>query len=324
MKRIILFLTIPLLVLSLSGCSHRHEKVDTQEFNLSADGKTKLKVNNINGYINVKKSDNDRIKIVAHKTAYVRKKDLDKPFDEIEIDINESGDEISVETIQEGRDGPTFSFGISKKKEVNYDIYVPERFELQIENVSGKINISDIEGNIIVNNVNGDVTLINTPGKNYVELVNGSVRTDLPSTKGMNVQVINGKIFYNLGADVSAKINAEIVNGKIDTEDMPFSQTSKEKKSFTGSLGDGEYVISAEVVNGKIVFERLEGDSPTLAGEKSKEEIYNEMKDDYEKAKDDLREAEENLKKAEEEYMQERNGKVAPVDSIKTDSVKIL
>ena len=48
------------------------------------------------------------------------------------------------------------------------------------------------------------------------------------------------------------------------------------------------------------------------------------MKEDYEKAKDDLKEAEENLKKAEEDFLQERTGKVAPVDSAKTDSVKIL
>ena len=300
MKRLILLMALPILLLTFSGCSPRHEKVEIQEFNLSADGKTKLKVYNVNGYIRIKKSDDNQVKIIAHKKAHVRKRDLDKPFDEIEIIVNEYGDEITIETIQEGHDGPTFSFGFDKKKEVDYDIYVPPMFELQIENVSGKINIDDIEGDIIVNNVNGDVTLINTPGKNYVELVNGSVRTDLNTTKGMNIQVVNGKIFYNLGTEINAKVNAEIINGKIDTEELPFSISNKESKSFNGSLGNGEYVISAEVVNGKIVFERLDKNMTHTAGSKSKEEIYLEKKENYEKAKDELERTAEELKKAEE------------------------
>ena len=328
MKRI-LFITILLTMgIALTGCGSRYEKVEKEEFSPSPDGKKTIKVENVSGEIKVVKNDEEKIRIIATKKTRVKKRDLDKPIENIRINIIENADEILVQTeLLDNNSG--FSLSFKDNKEVDYLIFVPARFDVNVENVHGNIEITDIEGEINVHLVNGQIDLLNPTGIVNAELINGNIMAEVRSTKGMKVNSVNGKVKMRLSEALNVKVIADITNGKVVTDDLEFINTYDEKDHFTGKLGTGEYEIRLESINGKITLEKLIDQSPTISGNRSKEEAYMKMKKEYEQAQEDLKQAEEKLKQAEEEYLQEKSGKGntpndTPSDTIKSDSIKLL
>ena len=99
-KYIFQVLIIILVVLSAFSCgflSMKHEKKETVEYKLNTQNKTKINFKNVNGDFTVTRSDTIKgLVIEAVKVGYVTKKDLDKPLDNIKINIDSSSDIISV------------------------------------------------------------------------------------------------------------------------------------------------------------------------------------------------------------------------------------
>lgn len=324
MKRI-LFITILLTMgIALTGCGSRYEKVEKEEFSPSPNGKKSIKIENVSGEIKVVKNDEEKIRIIATKKTNVRKRDIDKPIEDIRINIIENADEILVQTeLLDSRSG--FSLGFNENKKVDYLIFIPARFDVNVENVNGDIEVTEIDGELNIHLVNGKINLVNPTGIVNAELINGNFTADLYTTKGMKVNSVNGKIKMRLSETLNAKVIADITNGKVVTEDIAFINTYDEKDHFTGKLGNGDYEIRLESINGKITLEKLFDQSPTVSGNTTKEETFLKMQKEYELAQEDLKKAEENLRKAEEEYLQEKSRKSeTPRDTAKSDSIKIL
>ena len=323
MKKLIFISIIGFLTLTMAGCGKHYEKTETEKFAPDPRGKNTLRLENVSGSITIRKTTAEEIQITAKKIATVRKRDLDKPFDEIEIDISGQGEVIHVETVMNEIKRGLFSF--DEQQKVDYEIYLPERFSVDISNVNGKIYVYDIQGNVKVESVNGDITLKNTPGESIIELVNGSIHTDLYSTVGFHAEVINGKIFVNLGDSINASVFASAINGNIETNDLVFENISEDDDEFRARLGNGLYPINAKTVNGKITFERLNrvgGNTKSDIGSNmSKEQIYLEKKKELKDAQRKLEEAQRELDKAEKEYLERNN---TPSDTSRSDSIKTL
>lgn len=320
--KLIILIVISVFAISLTGCGKHYEKTATETFTPDPGGKNILRLENVNGSITVRKTTAEEIKITAKKIATVRKRDLDKPFDEIEIEISEQGEEIYVETVMNEIKRGLFSF--DDKQKVDYEIYLPERFAVDISNVNGKIFVYDIKGNVTVESVNGDITLKNTTGESIINLVNGTITSELPSTEGFHAEVINGKIFVNLGDSINAEIFASSVNGDIETNDLDFISIKEGEDDFRGKLGNGLYPINAKTVNGKISFQRLKGigyTSSDLNSNMSLEEIYLQKKKELEDAQKKLEEAQIEFDNAEKKYLR-RN--ITPADTTRTDSIRNL
>lgn len=317
--KLFILLIASLFALSLTGCTKHYEKTDTEQISLDSRGKNKLMLDNVNGSITIRRTAGEEIKITAKKVATVRKRDLDKPFDEIKIDITEEGEEIHIESIMNEVKRGLFSF--DDKQEVNYEIYLPERFSIDIANVNGKIFVYDLKGDIRIENINGDITVKNTPGETIIDLVNGTVSSDLISTVGFHAEVINGKIFVNLGDSINALINSSSLNGNVETNDLVFKNVQEDDDNFRAVLGNGEYPINAKTVNGKIVFDKLKGSTGLTTSNMSAEEIYDLKKKELEQAQKNLEKARLEFDKAEKNYLNNNN---VPPDTVKTDSIKTL
>jgi hypothetical protein len=318
MKLFILIIA-SVFALSLTGCSKHYEKTDTEQINLDSRGKNKLILDNISGSITIRMTDSEEIKITAKKVATVRKRDLVKPFDEIDIDISEEGEEIHIETVMNEIRRGLFSF--DEKQEVDYEIYLPERFSIDVANVNGKIFVYDLKGDIRIENENGDITVKNNTGETIIDLVNGTVFSDLQATKGFHAEVINGKIFVNLGDSINALINSSSLNGNIETNDIIFKNVHEDNDNFRAVLGTGEYPINAKTVNGRIIFDKLKSSSGISISDLSNEEIYELKKKELEEAKKNLEKAQIEFEKAEKNYLNKNN---VPADTVKTDSIKTL
>lgn len=321
MKNKILFIAlVGFIALGLTGCSERYTKTDNEDFTLNANGKTKIIVDNINGDITVVKSDDpNTIKISAIKEVRVSRRDKDKPLDEVKIDVDESGNTIRVETkINDGIRKGLFRRRVSYK--VTYKLFVPANMDVDIHNVSGDINVAGNDGNIRIDVVNSDITLNKVTGRIDIESVNGKVDGNIYSSKGIVINSINGKIDLFLSENINARINADVVNGRINHTGLDFKNQIAEKRSFIGILGQPDIDINIDMVNGRIEFSRLIGTGEDIRemDDITTREVYIQKKEELEKAQENLRLAEEEFQKAREEYM---NTEGDP-DSLDSDSIE--
>lgn len=243
----------------MSSCgllSKKYTKSAKEIHAVSSDGKTKLVLNNINGNVNIKHSDDSGfVKIKAEKEIKVKKKYLDTPFDEITLEIDTIGSEINIEAIigKRGEDDG-FNLNFNRRQKVDYEIFVPPGISVVIENVNGNVTAENISNDLVIHQINGDVEIDNYSGELECEITNGSFSGNIDSTKGITINIINGKVSLGLSNYINAKVSAQSLNSKITTENLSFTVMDQEKKSFRGSLGSGDEksIISIETVNGKI------------------------------------------------------------------------
>lgn len=257
MKTLSYLFAIAIALILLGGCgliSKKYTKSASNEFDLNSVGKTKIRLENITGDITISKSsDSNLLKIKAYMETKVKKKFLDTPFDEIKINIDTNTNEIVVKTVfnDKGRDG-LFKFGNSEK--VDYNIYLPENLKVDINNINGDIFAGNIGNNVVIENINGNADFKSFHGKLECDLTNGSVTGEIDSTKGMNINLVNGNITLKLSNYLNASIQAETLNGRITDENLELSDIIKDKKKLKAKIGtvDSEIEIKLETVNGKI------------------------------------------------------------------------
>lgn len=257
MKTLILILLAGIFFTGFNGCgfmSKKYTKSETEEIRINTAGKRKLSLENISGNIRiVKNSDSSTLIIKALKETKVKKKELETPFDEIKIETDTNSENISVRTVISKNDGIKF-FSLSKNPTVNYDLYVPENIEIEIENINGDLSTKNLNNSLKISLVNGDVEIENYTGTLNCEITNGSFYGEVDSTEGINVSIINGSITLNLSNFMNANIEAETVNGKISDENIQLRELRKEKKYLKAKIGNQEsdVEIKIETVNGKI------------------------------------------------------------------------
>ncbi|MEO8447149.1 MAG: hypothetical protein ABI528_06615 [bacterium] len=260
--RVKLILLIACLTFAtISGCgvlSKRYTKSETVNFSISAQGKTKLKLDNTRGSVILTHSpDSGSIRVKVSKEIKVKKKFLNTPFNEIGIRIDSAANIVSITTELMSDDGEgVFRFNMGKDQRVDYEIQVPSNVELEIENVSGNITTNGLDNDLKIDLVNGDVSLEEYTGKLECEITNGSFSGRIDSTRGITVSTVNGSISLFLNNFMNADLRAETVNGRITDDNISFKEVIREKKLFKAKLGNGEPKIDirVETVNGKIKF----------------------------------------------------------------------
>ncbi|MBK8550421.1 MAG: hypothetical protein IPL53_04895 [Ignavibacteria bacterium] len=258
-SRIVLLMLCLGIIVSVNGCGFmgkRYLKTHSEKHEINTFGKSKIKLDNVSGNVKISQSNDSGILIInASKQIKVKKKYLDKPFDEIGVKIDSDGSviEISTEINRSGEDG-FFKFNIGRDQKVDYEIVIPANLEIEIENVNGDITANRLNNDISIDLVNGEVELDGYTGRLNCEITNGSFSAEVDSTRGMDVSTINGGVTLNLNNFMNANLRAETVNGRITDENLQFRIEDREKKSLKGKLGTGDsnVDIKIETVNGKI------------------------------------------------------------------------
>lgn len=257
MKSLIYFLLLTIALTYFQGCgfiSKKYTKSETSEFSVNTVSKRKLKLENINGNITVSRSsDSTSLKIKAYKEIKVKKKYLNTPFDEIIIDVDSNSQDIIIKTVISNKGSDGF-FNIGRSQNVDYNIYVPENLDIEIENVNGEIIAGEINNDLSIENVNGNAEINNFQGKLNCEITNGSLSGEIDSTRGVNINIINGSISLKLNNFLSANLNVQTVNGKITDEELTLKDVVRDKKHLRAKIGnaDTDTEIKIETINGKI------------------------------------------------------------------------
>lgn len=256
LSHIVLLVCFAVIFSSCSLFSQRYEKIEKGEYKLNAQGKKRFSLNNINGKVKIVKSfDKDFIFIKYEKTAYVKKRELGKPMNEITLSIDSTGNEVKIETEMESEKfGIQFNSHGSNK--VDYEIAVPEGMMVYVDNTNGSIEIDEVVNDAKLSTINGKINVNHSTGKLDLETTNGSIKGSVDSTKGITGSTVNGSIRFNFGPKVSAKIKADVINGSVKIDGLNMKTDKKERKYFEGILGSGDTEIKLETTNGSI---RLSG-----------------------------------------------------------------
>lgn len=253
--KLIIFITFILIsALSLSGCSFlskKYEKKETVTYKVNTTGKTKVVLENLNGDIRVIKGDTTPVLTVqAVKIDKVRKKDLDKPLDHIEILIDSAGNSLRIST-EYHKEKSFISFS-TFSRHVDFDLIVPPNMEVSVENTNGDINVNGVETVLEARTTNGNIKAMQNSGKCIYDITNGSFEGELDSTKGITLDITNGKCRLELAKTFLGAVDAEVTNGKVSSENLQFSNVQSERKSFKGYIGNPEPIVKIEIVNGSV------------------------------------------------------------------------
>jgi hypothetical protein len=259
-QRLVFLFALTLFAGLIFGCgifAERYEKSETEELILNVIGKSGLVLENVSGRIElVQSQDSNFIRIVARKEVHVKKKDLDKPFDEIKLKIDTAGSGIRVESEMKGKTKVRFfSFSEHRGPKVDYTIYVPAGFQLDLNNVNGDISTERLSCNLNIELVNGDVNIDNFSGLFESEIANGEISLDIDSTTGIDIETVNGSVDLSFGENVSARLSVETKNGKIKDENLTLNNVKREKKQLKADIGNNPSTsVSVNTVNGRVTL----------------------------------------------------------------------
>ncbi len=255
----ILFLLLLTIVVSGTGCSlfkKKYEKTETKKYTIDTHNKTKISLDNVKGDIRIFRNTSDSmLRINIEKIANVKEKDLDKPIRNFRVKVDTSGSVVSI-NIEYYKEKRFFNISFGDENKINFELHIPDEILLVIDNTSGDLFMTDITNDVKADITNGDVKLEKVYGNTKLEVTNGKVKGDLDSTKGLNIDVTNGKVNLNLGELFSGKFKLDVTNGKIIKDEFNFTDVSEEKKSFEGKLGDKDAEVIIDVVNGKITLSK--------------------------------------------------------------------
>jgi DUF4097 and DUF4098 domain-containing protein YvlB len=214
---------------------------------------SRLELSNTNGDVEVSTWDRDEIDIEAHKR--VRSSNGDKArqaFEDLQIEIKESASGVTIDTLYPKSPGGWFG---NVNSQVSYTIRVPERSDLDIETVNGKVDIEGAEGKIELASTNGGIRVRDAGGSVSARTTNGGIDVELGSItedEDMTLRTTNGGITLTLPTDIHANLSARTTNGSVNTDFPVTVQGTFRRNRLEGELNGGGATLDLKTTNGSI------------------------------------------------------------------------
>lgn len=143
---------------------------------------------------------------------------------------------------------------------VSYEVFVPQRANLELLAHNGGIHVSDIQGNVKFSTVNGGAHLDRVNGYVTGKTVNGGLHIELAGSRwegqGMDVSTTNGGAHLAIPAGYNARLEAATSNGGLHT-DYPMNVQGKIGKQLSTNLGIGGAPIKVMTTNGGVHISKM-------------------------------------------------------------------
>ncbi len=261
-------------LVSVSAVAAPGNRVDREEKQtVNAAGKKELTVKNPRGRtVVVGKPGLEDVSLLIKKSAQGRDdREAAELIDRLEIRIDEHGDEVVVETREDGsRDQSIWSFvkGDRRSAWVDYTIEVPLRFSVNVSTASGEIRISNIDGSAEAGAASGSVDVRAIGGDAEITVASGDVevaevggRLEVRATSGsVTVDKVKGSLQM---VGTSGDFRATRIGG--DAE-IRLSSGGLELEGCSGSVDFGASSGGARIieVTGSISASTSSGDIEVL------------------------------------------------------------
>lgn len=231
------------------GGTDRQDQI-SKTFDLKPGGS--VSVHNVNGSISVEGWDQEKVEVLAVKTARgYDDRDAESNLKKIEISFDQTGNNLRIDT--------HFPSGFHFGGGVQYTLHVPRKMDLDLRSTNGRVQASDVQGQIRLKTTNGTVSAENIGGSLQASSTNGKVTgTFSRSLNGdVSLSTTNGGIQLTLPDDTDADISARTTNGSIRSDFPITTQGSLGKHSLEGRMGKGGPRIELQTTNGGISISRL-------------------------------------------------------------------
>ncbi len=196
---------------------------------------------------------------------------LRKP-DDLDYEITQEGDTISVEAKEKRKSFGIFNFGESPGAHIEITAPSNTRVELRTNNgrvevygmhvsgavrtSNGKIVIEDVIGEFDISTSNGAVTIVRASGTFDIETSNGRIEFDgeLASDDNNRMTTSNGSVEIMLQGTPSVKLDASTGNGSVTTR-LPILTTSPgDERHLVGTVGAGDAELFVRTSNNSIII----------------------------------------------------------------------
>lgn len=242
---------IAALILSTTA-TYAETLEDTIEKTLPFAAGSLLQLSNTNGDVEITTWDREEIQIEARKKVKASGADRARQaFEDLEVNIHESANGVTIETEYPNSKGGWGNVSSS----VQYDIRIPQRADLEIDTVNGKVRVEGAQGRIDLESTNGGVTVQDAGGSVSARTTNGGIDVELhqvEASEDMTFRTTNGGVTLTLPADIQAHLSARTTNGSVHT-DFPITvQGTFRKNRLDGDLNGGGASIELKTTNGSI------------------------------------------------------------------------
>jgi hypothetical protein len=204
-----------------------------------------LHLENVNGKVRVEPWDRAEVRIEAEKSA-----SNETYLEDMKIEIQGEGDRVDVKTRLPR--GGLFWGGAGQ---VEYLIHVPSRARVEVRTVNGAVETDGLSGVLEASTVNGSVRITESAGPVKASTVNGSIRAEYrrsPEDGEHRFSTTNGSVTVYLPEDATGEVDANTVNGGVNT-DFPLRTSGRiGNKRLEGRLGAGRASFRIRTVNGSV------------------------------------------------------------------------
>jgi len=264
MKNVFNNTSLLLLITGLINFTFATSLEETFKKKIPAENIVSVSVYNQNGSIEVESWAENQIEIIAYKKVRASNREKAKKLMEnLEIEIDKSGDHLRIETIHPSRNKDNdggfiswlFSLGENGGASVDYVIKVPQKMDLNLNSTNGGLEVSDCEGTIDLNTTNGKIVAENIKGSTNCTTTNGSIKAYLDKVhpkEDMTFKSTNGSIKVYLPQDINADVEAKTTNGSINCDMRASGKNKGSKHHFYGQINEGGSLIYLKTTNGSI------------------------------------------------------------------------
>ena len=232
--------------------------VDTFHWSGRMPAGQRLEVRGVNGSIHAEPASGDQVEVFAFKNG--------KEFDLAEIDVQvvQHDGGVTICAVYPSSAGladecsPGKNGALSARYNdvsVDFTVRVPKAVRFVARTVNGPVEAS-LEGDAEAHTVNGNVRL-STTGAAQGDTVNGSIVASMGRmTSAASFTTVNGAITLEMPACTSARVHANTVNGRINTDfGLPVRGQYLSKRA-DGAIGHGGPDLRIVTVNGSISLRR--------------------------------------------------------------------
>jgi DUF4097 and DUF4098 domain-containing protein YvlB len=243
--------------------SDRQERSDPKAFSFKEKlaANSWIRVQNLNGDIDVVPTDGNDVEVTAVKRWY-----RGDPKD-VRFEVLRDGDNVTICALWENDRQSTYCDQDSYRNEgnnrndvdVTFTVKLPRNIKVAVTTVNGDVDVNGVRNQVRAQGVNGSVRVVTASGPVSASSVNGSVDVEMETLTGtdeMAFSSVNGDVILRVPAEFGADLSMSTVNGNVRS-DFPITLEGRiDPRKMRGTIGKGGRRLKVSTVNGNLEIKK--------------------------------------------------------------------
>jgi putative adhesin len=144
---------------------------------------------------------------------------------------------------------------------VQFTVHVAKGVKVDVNTVNGSVDVEGATASVDAETVNGRVEIATLGGPVTARTVNGSVRASIEhlisSSEPLELETTNGSVELAASPDLDADIDAETTNGGIQSDFPVTINSGLIGKHVHGTIGKGGRKVELHTTNGSVRLKKL-------------------------------------------------------------------